>query len=54
MKTTEKAIERRDELQRQLSRTDRRLRAAVEERPLVALAVAVGTGFLLGRLIGRR
>lgn len=32
---------------------DRRLRAAVEERPLVALAVALSTGFVLGRMIAR-
>lgn len=42
-----------NQLEERAIHADRRLRAAVEERPLVALAVALGTGFVLGRLIAR-
>jgi hypothetical protein len=32
---------------------DKRLRAALRERPVAALVTAVAAGFILGRIIGR-
>lgn len=46
-------IQKANDLEERARQADRRVRAAVEERPLVALAVALGTGFVLGRLIAR-
>jgi ElaB/YqjD/DUF883 family membrane-anchored ribosome-binding protein len=40
-------------LQTDVAHADRRLRAAVRERPFVALGVAIAAGFILGRTIGR-
>lgn len=40
-------------LQEDVARADRRLRAAVRGRPMVAIGAAVLTGFLLGRVISR-
>lgn len=40
-------------LRNDLAYTDRRLRALVRERPVLALVAAVGTGFLVGRLLRR-
>jgi ElaB/YqjD/DUF883 family membrane-anchored ribosome-binding protein len=40
-------------LQSDVAHADRRLRAALRERPFVALGVAVAAGFILGRAIGR-
>ena len=33
---------------------DERVRSAVRERPIVAVLVAVATGYFIGRLIARR
>jgi hypothetical protein len=40
-------------LQEDFAHADRRLRAAVRERPFVALGAAVAAGFILGRVISR-
>jgi ElaB/YqjD/DUF883 family membrane-anchored ribosome-binding protein len=39
---------------RQVKRADDRLVAFVEERPLVALGIAIGLGYVLGRVMTRR
>ncbi|MGD9763136.1 MAG: hypothetical protein AB7V27_05455 [Candidatus Binatia bacterium] len=44
---------RLDALRSELADTDRRVRELVRERPFVALALAVGTGFLMGRILRR-
>jgi hypothetical protein len=36
-----------------LSQADERLRTAVQERPLLAIAAAVAVGFVVGRVVGR-
>jgi ElaB/YqjD/DUF883 family membrane-anchored ribosome-binding protein len=40
-------------LQDDVARADKRLRAAVRDRPFVAIGAAVLTGFVLGRVISR-
>jgi ElaB/YqjD/DUF883 family membrane-anchored ribosome-binding protein len=40
-------------LQTDVAQADRRLRAALRQRPFVVLGVAVAAGFILGRAIGR-
>ena len=40
-------------LQDDIARADKRLRAAVRDRPFVAIGAAVLTGFVLGRVISR-
>jgi ElaB/YqjD/DUF883 family membrane-anchored ribosome-binding protein len=40
-------------LQEDFAQADRRLRAAVRERPFVALGAAIAAGFILGRVISR-
>lgn len=40
-------------LQEDFALADRRLRAAVRERPFVALGAAIAVGFILGRMISR-
>lgn len=40
-------------LQTDVARADRRLRVALRERPFVALGIAIATGFILGRTVGR-
>jgi ElaB/YqjD/DUF883 family membrane-anchored ribosome-binding protein len=39
---------------RQVKRADDKLIAFVEERPIVALGVAVAVGYMVGRLFSRR
>jgi len=36
-----------------LSQADERLRAAVQERPMLAIAAAIAVGFVVGRVVGR-
>ena len=43
-----------NDLRSELERYDRELRAAVKERPVVALLSALAAGYLLGRLFRRR
>lgn len=45
--------ERLDGLRRELAVADRRLRVAARQNPLLAVGVAVGVGYLLGRLLKR-
>jgi ElaB/YqjD/DUF883 family membrane-anchored ribosome-binding protein len=40
-------------LQDDVSQADKRIRAALRERPFIALGGAVLIGFVLGRIIGR-
>ena len=40
-------------LQEDFAVADRRLRAAVRERPFLAIGAAIATGFILGRVISR-
>jgi len=40
-------------LQVDVADADKRVRAAVRARPFLALGMAVATGFILGRAIGR-
>lgn len=40
-------------LQDDVARADKRLRAALRERPFIALGGAILVGFMLGRVIGR-
>jgi len=42
-----------DALRVDLVQVDKRLRAAMRERPFLALGAALAAGFLLGRAIGR-
>ena len=50
---SEAASARIDEIRSQLGDADRRVRAFVQEYPLVALAAAALSGYLLARLIRR-
>ncbi len=50
---TEDLRRRIQALQPELARADKHLRAALRERPFVALGTAVALGFVLGRVIGR-
>ena len=36
-----------------LSQADERLRAVVQERPVLAIAAAIAVGFVVGRVVGR-
>lgn len=48
------ALRRRIEtLQDDIARADKRFRAAVRDRPFIALGAAILTGFVLGRVISR-
>ncbi|MEQ1564730.1 MAG: hypothetical protein ABMA64_03745 [Myxococcota bacterium] len=40
-----------DAVGEQIERLDRQVRALVHERPLATVAVAIGVGFVLGRLL---
>ena len=42
-----------DQMKEKLQSVDKFLRTAARERPLMTLGVALGIGYLLGRLIGR-
>ncbi|MEO8603695.1 MAG: hypothetical protein ABI629_14070 [bacterium] len=44
---------RADALRAELADADRRLRALVRDRPLLAVGVAVAAGFIIGRLLRR-
>jgi ElaB/YqjD/DUF883 family membrane-anchored ribosome-binding protein len=44
---------RLERIQRELQAADRRARRLVVQRPLVAVALAVGAGYLLGRAMVR-
>jgi ElaB/YqjD/DUF883 family membrane-anchored ribosome-binding protein len=46
--------DREQALQQTLARTDRSLRRFVRGRPFMATFIAVGAGFLAGRLLSRR
>lgn len=41
-------------VQDEVRRADERIRSFVDERPLTAVAIALGTGFLLGKLLSRQ
>lgn len=43
-----------DEMRTELAQLDTRVRAFVNERPIMALLSAVAAGYLAGRVLGRR
>lgn len=47
------AVESMPAIMKQMKRADERLVAYVREQPLVALGVALGVGYLMGRVFSR-
>ena len=51
---TEQITDGVNQVSSEIQRLDRELRALVKNRPLLALAGAVVTGYLVGRVLARR